>query len=244
VLEVGYDGWMITAPDGSPLFPESSFQGYEKKNQLYLGAEMPYTDLPEAILTVNEKFAPVLAEYGYRNFVANEIRVKDKVPHFIDPTDRMAGQTMEHLLRTCTNLPKVIWKGANGELVRPEFEKPFAAEATIHYHSNDDGGGWKTFRMPEEAEDWVSLYRFCYKDGAYHFPPHKCDELGVVSGSGDTVEEAMNDMKEHFELIKDEPVSIELSGFADLLKQIEDAKKEGIPFSDKPLPDAKIALET
>lgn len=239
VLEVGYDGWCV---DGQ--FPSSAFQGYELKNKLYLGSKLDYDKLPEPVLFVNEKIAPVLKRYGYRNFFATEIRVKDDVAYYIDPTNRMAGQTMEHLLETCTNLPEIINAGANVELLEPDFSEPFAAEATIHYHTENDDGGWKTFRMPKEVERWVKLYRCCHFDDAYHFPPDKLDELGVVIGNGPDVESALNHLKENFEWLKDEPVSIDLSGFADLLKQIENAKKEGVPFSDKPLPEPTIALQT
>lgn len=238
VIEVGYDGWCV---DGK--FPSRSFQGVELKNKLYLGSELAYGKLPEEVRFVNEKIAPVLEEYGYRNFFATEIRIKDKVPYYIDPTNRMAGQTMEHLLETCSNLPEVINAGANGEILEPDFEEPFAAEATLHYHTENDDGGWKTFRLPEEAERWVKLYRCCFHDGAYHFPPDKLDELGVVIGNGQDVESAINHLKENFEFLKDEPVSIDLSGFAELLKEIKIAAEEGIPFSDKPLPEAQIALE-
>ena len=43
------------------------------------------------------------------------------------------------------------------------------------------------------------------------------------------MESALEHLKENFALLKNEPVSIDLSGFADLLKQIEDAKSEGNP---------------
>ena len=45
-------------------------------------------------------------------------------------------------------------------------------------------------------------------------------------------------------MIKDEPVSIDLSGFADLLKQIEVAEESGIEFTDQPVPDpAKVLAD-
>lgn len=231
VIEVGYDGWCV---DGQ--FPPSSFQGVELKNKLYLGSEMAYDDLPEQVRYVNEKIAPVLAKYGYRGFYANEIRIKDGVPYFIDITPRQAGQTQEHLLETCTNLPEVIHAGSRGEVVVPEFAETHAAEATIHYCTENNDCGWKTFRLPPEVERWVKLYRCCYADGAYHFPPEKLDEIGIVMGNGPDVESAVEHLKQNFEYLKDEPVSIDLSGFADLLKQIEEGQDEGIPFSDQPVP--------
>lgn len=237
VLEVGYDGHSI---DGD--FPPKAYQGYEKKNQLYLGSLLDYEDLPEVVREVNEAMSPVLKAYGYRNFWATEIRIKDDVANFIDPTLRMAGQTMEHLLKTCTNLPEVIYRGAAGEMVTPEFSEPFAAEATIHYHANGDGG-WKTFVIPEGEEDNFKLYRCAKWDGAYHFPPHKSDELGVVIGNGDSIKEAVEDLKKNFRAVEDEPVSIDLSGFADLLRQIEEAEEEGVEFSDQPVPGPELALE-
>lgn len=236
VIEIGYDGWCVNGQ-----FPPSSFQGYEAKNKLYLGSELTREALPEEVTLVNDKMAPILAEYGYCNFWATEIRVKDGVPYFIDPTARMAGQTMEHLLNTCVNLPEVILAGAEGRILEPEFEHPFATEATLHYTQENDG--WKTLVCPAEVEPYVKLYRYCLVDGAYQFPPHKLDELGVILGGGETIEESIDDLKDHFELLKDAPVSIDISGFADLLKQIEDAEEEGVEFSDQPVPEPESVLK-
>ncbi len=237
VIEIGFDGWSI---DGK--YPSRTYQGYEKKNQLYLGSELPYEELPEAVRYVNEKIAHVMASYGHRGFMATEIRVKDGVAHFIDPTDRMAGQTMEHLLKTCRNLPEVIYQGAAGNLIEPDFLTQFAAEATLHYTGPGGDHGWKYLRVPDSILEEVALYRYCCKDGAYHFPRAKNDEVGVICGNGDTIEAAVDDLKENFEEFGDEPVSIDLSGFADLVEQIETAEGEGIAFSDQPVPGPEIAL--
>lgn len=240
VLEFGYDGLMVTSPDRVPQYPKSSFAGYEKKNELYLGSLLPYTELPEEVQIVNEKFGPVLAEYGYRNFWATEIRKKGDKFYFIDPTARMAGQTMEHQFENMTNLPEVLLAGAQGILVEPEFEHDFAAEATLHYKGCEEG--WKTFVLAPEQERWVKLYRCCKCDGAYQYPPHKSNEVGVVLGLADGIEESIDDLKKHFEAIKDEPVSVEMAGFADLLEQIKDAENEDVKFSDQPVPPPEIAV--
>lgn len=237
VIEIGFDGWSV---DGD--FPARTYQGYEKKNQLYLGSELAYEDLPEAVRYVNDKIAHVMAAYGHRGFMATEIRVKDGVAHFIDPTDRMAGQTMEHLLKTCRNLPEVIYQGAAGNLIEPDFSTQFAAEATLHYTGPGGDHGWKYLRVPDSILDQVALYRYCMKDGAYHFPKAKNDEVGVICGNGDSIEASVEDLKENFAEFGDEPVSIDLSGFADLVEQIDKAEDEGIEFSDQPVPGPEIAL--
>ncbi len=237
VIEIGYDGWSV---DGN--FPESSFQGFEAKNQLYLGSVKKRTDLPEDVLAVNEALAPELAAYGYRNFWATEIRKKGDRAYFIDPTARMPGQTGEQLLETCTNLAEVIWHGAHGELIKPEFAYKFAAEATLHYTEHEDDV-WKVLRVPEKEKQWFKLYQFCEADGLHHFPPSHSDELGVVLGVGASTEAAIEHLKENLEAIGDEPVSADLSGFADLIEQIETAEAEGVDFGDSNLPDPAIAVE-
>jgi hypothetical protein len=233
--EIGYDGFSV---DGK--FPKQSFQGYEAKNELYLGSLLKSDELPECVAAVNEVMAPELIDAGYRNFWATEIRKVDDEFYYIDPTPRQAGQTMEHYYLNCTNLPEVIWQGANGNLVEPEFLAPFAAEATLHYKGCGDG--WRVLRVDEELRDHVKLYRYCEYDGLYHFPPAKNDEVGVIVGLGESVEEALEDLKEFFELFDGEPVEIRLSAFADLLDQIEEAEKEGMDFGDPDLPEPEIAL--
>lgn len=234
-IEIGYDGWTV---DGE--FPASCYQGYEKKNQLYLGSRRDYAKLPEAVRYVNEKMAPVLRKYGYRNWFATELRVKDGTPYFIDPTMRMPGQTGEHQLETCSNLDQVIWAGAHGQLVEPDWIAPFAVEATMHYKEGSDC--WKTLTIPERVRRWVKLYHYFEKGGACHFPPRCSDEPGVVIGIGDDIEDAKDHLDKNLEALKEEPISTDCEGFMDLIEAIEKAEEEGIKFSDKPTPSPEEML--
>ena len=234
--EIGYDGLTV---DGQ--YPALSYSGYEKKNELYLGSLLKNTNLPEPVRLVNEAMSPLLREYAYRNFIATELRVKDGVPYFIDSTARMAGQTMEHQTETCCNLPEVVLYGANGELLEPRFTHKYAAEATLHYTAGI-GDDWKTIRVPETVRPWTKLYHYCQLDEACHFPPYKNDEVGVLCGVGDSVEESIEALKENFKAYKDEPLSIKIEGFADLLVEIKKAEDEDMEFTDQPLPSPEIVL--
>lgn len=230
--EIGYDGYSI---DGN--YPDESFQGYEKKNKLYLGSLLKNEDMPDEVRMINEAFASVLRSYGYRNFWATEIRSTDEGAFFIDPTARMAGLTQEHLLETCTNLADVMWHGANGILIQPKFKARFAAEATLHYTSQVHD--WKTIHIPREQRPYFKLCHYCMCDDAYHLPPSDSDELGVVLGWGDTVKESMTELKLHLDAIEDEPVIADLNTFGDLLRTIHTAEEYGMHFSSEPVPKSK-----
>lgn len=233
--EIGYDGWSI---DG--WFPDSSYQGYEKKNELYLGSKTNYEDLPEELRLVNEKWCKVLEEYQYRNFIATEIRNLDGVPNFIDPTLRMPGQTGEQLLETMENMPEVIWAGAQGEEVQPKWAAEFAASATLCYKG--DKAGMKVIKVPEEAERWVKLCRYGRWDGAYWFPPNPREDVGVVIGMAGTILDTIDSVGEHFELIGDDSLCVHLEGFKDLLEDIQKAESEGIEFTSEEVPNPEEAI--
>jgi len=236
-VEIGYDGWSV---DG--LFPLSSFQGYEGKNETYLGRVLPASDIPEEVRYVNEKLALLLRYYGYRNFWSTEIRVKDGEPFFIDPTPRMPGQTGEQLMETCTNLPDIIWSGANGEMIEPEFAHEYAVEVTLHYTAGSSDS-WKGFVVPDSVSQWLKPYHYCRVDGMVHVLPHeRSDEVGVMIGVGETAEEAIEHLKTNLEEIKDEPISADVRGFVDLLEKIKVAEEEGMHFSDEELPEADVVL--
>lgn len=232
-LEIGYDGWCI---DG--LFPPYSFQGYEKKNELYLGSVLSNEGLPDEIKQVNEALAPVLRSYGYRGWWATEIRV-DGEPYFIDPTPRMPGQTAEHQLESISNLPDVIWYGAHGIVIDPQFNWTFAAEATLHYNLKTKDpwvlNEWKTLDFPPEVLRWLKLYHYCILNNVYHFATDNSDEVGVVLGVGNSTEEAIDHLKENLDMLEGLPIEAETSGFADLVDQIRQAEKKGLVFGG-PIP--------
>lgn len=236
--EIGYDGYTVNGK-----YPSVCFSGYEKKNELYLGSLLKYDQVPEPVQAVNSALSKVFEEYGYCNHFASEIRaVNNDEFYFIDPTMRMAGQTMEHQFRSCTNLPEIILHGAAGELVDPEYESRFAAEATLHYTSGC-AEDWKVLRVPDEARFCTSFYHFCEGDGLFHFPPGRNDEVGVVFGFGDTIEGALDSLKENMGLFGDQPVSIRFEDFSKLLEEIRLAEENGMEFTSQTVPEPETALD-
>lgn len=237
-LEVGYDGYCI---DGQ--FPSLGIHGIECKDQSLLASVLPYDELPEQVREVNGKMADTLKGFRYRNFWSTEIRVKDGMPYFIDPTCRMPSPCGEIQLEMWTNLGEIIWHGANGELVDPVPAKKFGAEVIIQH--NGDCDNWRTVEIPDEIRKWVKLYHCCKTDGRYHVPPvhHLKESIGAIIGLGDTMEEAIDHLKENVEAMKDQPITASVDSLYKVLEEAQKAEDSGLKFSDEPIPEPETAME-
>ena len=236
-LETGSDLWTI---DGK--YPSKYFQGYEKKNDLYIASLLPSSEMPKDVITINEKLSPLFKKYGYRNFFATEIRVRGDKPFFIDPTFRLPGMSGEQILETCSNLAYVIWYGAQGIFIEPEYAYKYAVTASAYYEGECGEDGWAIVRVPKETERWIKFAHCSFIDGNYHFPCEAKD-LGVVIGAGNTLIEAFEMLKKNMDSLKDEPVYFKTKGFLGLFKSIRNAEKNGIKFSDDKLPEDKEILK-
>lgn len=209
----------------------------------YISSLLSASEMPEPVKEINEKLAPVFKKYGYQNFFATEIRVKGKLNFFIDPTLRIPGMSGEQILENCKNLTKVIWYGANGEFIEPEFEFKYAVTASAYYCGEGSKEGWSIVKVPKETERWIKFSHCCLIDGYYRFPSEEAEDLGVVMGLGNTLLDAFKMLKKNIDSLKNEPVEFKLKGYFDLLKSIRDAESKGIKFSNDEIPTDEEVLK-
>lgn len=244
--EIGYDGWSI---DGD--YPSRSFQGYECKNECYLGSVLHVNELPEGVRMVNEAMAPILRNYGYRNRVSTEIRQQNTKAYYIDPTLRTPGLTGDHETECCQNLADIFWYGANGIMVEPEYIATFAGNCNVRH--TGDPNLWRSVRIPEDVRRWFKAEHYTERDGMLHFPPRHSpelgvspssnQELGVLVGIGDSPEEVFDHIKENVDKLRGEPIDVSVDGMIGLLLQIKEAQDEGMKFSSRPIPKPESAAK-
>lgn len=237
-VEVGYDGYFAGGE-----FPNHAFHGMERKDKSYLGAFVAKEDLPEALQTVNDAMAPLLREVGYANFFSTEVRIaEDSIPYFTDPTCRHASPAGECLLEAFDNLPQIVWAGANGELVHPDSNAMYAAQAIIEH--DGEAAHWRQVVIPNDIRRWVKLY-YAGKiaDETYTIAPvgQRHSTIGSVIGLGNTPREALDSLKEHAEALEGQPVTIEVASLAEAIKAIEEDNGEAMTV-EAPLPEPQEAL--
>ena len=229
-IETCGDLWTIEGK-----YPSKYFYGYEDKNELYMASLLSATEMPKSVIEVNKKLVPLFKKYGYRGEFATEIREDGDKYYFIDPTFRFPGMSGEHQLETLTNLPYVLWYGAHGIYIEPEYEFKFAVVASAYYCGANEEG-WSVVKVPKGIERWVKFSHCCMINGYYKFPSEEAKDLGVVIGAGNTLIDAFKMLKRNMEALKEEPIYFKTKGFLKLLNSIREAGKKGIKFSDEKLP--------
>ena len=225
-------------------WPKVVNHGLEKKDLAYLITFCDFKDLPEPVLEVHTKFGPVLEKYGHRGPFSSEIRVKDKVPIFTDPTPRYGSPPSQIQTALVKNFSERIWLGANGECVDPEPAWEFGIQVLVNADA-PPRPGYITVPISEELDPWLKVSVCGFEDGAAQFPPWDEDhagEIGWLLGVGDTIEDAMDNLREHQALLPD-GLECNFSALADLLKEARDATDQGMPFTEDDIPDPSSILD-
>ncbi len=196
--EVGYDGFTV---DGR--YPYRALFGIETKDAGYVGQVVPYSALPRSVGFVNQKLAPLFRDLTYRGFFSSEIRVaEDNTPYLIDPCCRMASPPGELYLYLIANLAEVIWAGAGGDLVDPEWRYEWGAQLVLH--SDWAEHGWQPVKFDDSLREHVKLHYLTVIDDTFYYVPQdvKFPEIGSVVAGGNSKEEAIKNVNKIAEQVE------------------------------------------
>lgn len=236
-IEIGSDTYCV---DGQ--WPSKMINGTEWKDQAYIGVVTDTVDMPEQALAVLEAFKPEFEKYRYRCEFSSEIRVKGDQAYFTDPTTRGGLPSTGSQLKLWTNFPEIVWAGAHGVLIEPEPTADYSVELMLK--TKAPKGAWSIVEMPDELKPWAMLANCCMIDGRYCFPPDENheDDIGWLVAIGDTPQEVIASIKEKVDLLPD-GITTDVSPLADILREMENAEKEGVLMSDDKLPEPSTVIE-
>lgn len=208
-VETGLDCYCI---DGE--YPSQTLAGVEIKDCGYCGVIVPYKKLPEQITDYNEKISQTMKDFGYRGFFSTEIRVSSKLPpYMVDKCARCGSPPSELYQIMYKNLAEIVWYGAKGELVDPEFNHKFGVEALIHSAFADQN--WQAISFPKKYRNNIKLRNACCIEGKYYCAPQKTGlvEIGAVVATGDTLEEAIAEAKKIAETVEGHYIEVKIDSF-------------------------------
>jgi hypothetical protein len=222
-IEIGYDGYTV---DG--MFPKKSLFGVEIKDKGYLGQVVPYDGLPAALIDCNAKLSPYLREMDYRGIFSCEVRVKGSDYFFLDPCCRMPSPPGELYGVMISNWADILWEGATGELVQPNYVAKWGA--VLIMMSEWSREHWQPVDYPDAIADFVRLKNYAVIDGQrYVIPQTVCpmDILGCVVGTGDTPEAAIRKTQRNAEQVEGLGIYCVPAVLGDALAHYNDLIDEG-----------------
>lgn len=236
-LEIGADTYNV---DGQ--WPSLMLNGVEGKDKCYFSAVTRREDMPQQIQEILEAIGPKLSEFGYRNQISFEDRVKGDKHYYIDATQRGGMPSSGSQQLVWKNFPEIIWHGANGELVEPEPAAKFTIECMITTKTGKDC--WDEVEIDPELLPWARFSNCAFVDGKFCFPPDETHEgeLGWLVALGDTPTETFDRIKELADMLPD-GLNADVEALAGIIKEIDNMEKEDIPFTEAAIPEPATVLE-
>ena len=146
---------------------------------------------------------------------------------------RGASPPSELYQNMISNLGEVMWYGAEGLVVEPDYIAKWGAQVILSSDWADDN--WQQISFPKSIRDNVKLRNFCVIDGEYYVIPqsHGAVEIGAVVATGDTAAEAIAECKRIAKLVEgysvEAPVDAMDEALAGLKKLLADTKEEPKP---------------
>ncbi len=233
VIEDGIDSTCI---DGR--WPKKVLHAMEKKDKSLIGAMQDYSSIHESVREVNDIFGPYLGDkFGYRGPFSTEVRP----PHFNDPTCRFGSPPSQLQTVLIKNLPEIIYRGALGEVVEPEYDDNVGAQVLIT--SDKEKDEWLTLGFDKALVPFVKSAFSCEVDGVNRIAPNPLENwAGWLVATGKSIKEVVENLMEKKDMLPD-GFDCDITSMADLLRQLEDAKDEGVKIVE-PIPEPNIVVDT
>jgi hypothetical protein len=220
-------------------FPKTPMQGIEVKGKLILSSAQLRGKTPARMDRDLALLAAELAKAGYCNFLSAEYRGDILTDFCARAPNPGIGVEMEMI----RNLGEIIYHGAHGDLVEPDFEFEYGIQAAI-FHDHDEAL-WKSFPLADDIRRWVKLMEFCRIDGLYQIiprPPHG-QKIGWLLGVGNSIEEAAAHLHRNAEALREYPFDIKVDALESAVAQAQEMEKEGLEFADQPVPVPETVVE-
>lgn len=189
-LDLAIDTFSI---DGQ--YPQTAVLGSEEKGECYVGEVRPWNKMPARLLDIYTKLASTLKSYGYRNFLSLESRADAKHVYLQDPCCRFGSPPAELQLNWLTNLADILWEGADGKLVEPQYAGKYGVELIVHSDWANDHPLMVDF--PQEYRDKIKFrYNSEFDGKVWILPQGAGPRMAAVVACGDDLDACMETCKE------------------------------------------------
>ncbi len=223
-LDLAIDTYSI---DGK--FPSRAMLGNEKKDQGYVCVVKDWADMPPKMTEIYEKLTPALKGYQYRNFLALECRTGKNGMWLSDPCCRAGSPVSELEMNMIGNLAEIMWQGADGVLVDPEYKGKYGFEVIVQSPWVDDHP--LKVEFPAKFRDQIKLrYASQFPDGTWIMPQKAGPVFGTVVAYGDNLDDCFAEVEEIGSTIKGTQIEVCMGSMEGLKQNLKELASIGIQF--------------
>jgi hypothetical protein len=223
-LDLAIDTYSI---DGQ--YPSRALLGTEQKDEGYICAVKDWKQLPPNLVDIYTKLAPTLEQYQYRQFLSLESRVAEKKIWLGDPCCRAGSPPFELELNMLKNLPEILWEGADGKLIEPDYAGKYGFEILVQSPWVNEHPLLVEF--PEKYRDSIKFRRATqYPDGLWIMPQKDSPVFAAIVTFGDSPDACFAEAEEIAKEIHGFKVDAFVGSMEGLKKNLKEFSKWGIRF--------------
>ena len=210
-------------------YPSSGLLGNEQKDEGYIGVVKEWKQLPPKLTEIYEKLSPALKQFQYRNFFAVECRTGKDGMWLSDPCMRVGSPIFELELHMIKNLAEIIWEGAEGKLIEPEYKGKYGFEVLLESLWVNEHP--LLVEYPEEYREQIKFrYATQFPDGLWIMPQKQGPAFGSIVAYGESIDACIAEVEEISCQIKGTQVEAFTGSAAKLKKNLEELATWGVRF--------------
>jgi hypothetical protein len=176
-------------------WPSVAILGTEEKGECYIGVKKNWSEMPKNLVDIYNKLSDTLKRYEYRNFISLESRVKNKSIYLGDPCMRSGSPPSEVELKWITNIPDIMWFGAEGKMVDPDFDGKFGVQLNVHSDWCDKNP--LIIDFPPALRDNITFRYNAEFDGVTCIMPQGAGpRCAAIVSHGDSLDDCIEECKE------------------------------------------------
>ena len=127
------------------------------------------------------------------------------------------------------NLAEILWEGADGKLVEPEYRGKYGYEVILQSQWVNEHP--LLVKFEEKHRDQIKFrYATQFPDGLWIMPQKQGPAFGSVASWGSTIDECVGKVEEVCDCIKGTQVEAFTASAARLKKNLEEFAKWGVDF--------------
>jgi hypothetical protein len=223
-IDIAIDTYCI---DGD--YPSVTLLGTEEKGECYICARRRWDAMPEDVVDIYERLSPILKQCEYRNMLSLESRKEKNTAYLGDPCCRGGSPPFELQMNMITNLPDIMWFGAEGKMINPKIPSRYGVMLNVHSDWADQHPLMIDF--PEKYRSQIKFrYNSMFDGKMWTMPQGAGPRVAAIVAHGNNLDDIIEEAKDISKQMKGIQLEAFTRSFPIAQEKIKQLKDWGVDF--------------